>query len=121
MIRQHIILDMAERVGFEPTVRLPVQRFSSSKISHAGTCHVVPNCALWFTVFTPMIPACYARCHAVPRGSFENPFANILHQPMSALPDKADTQREALRPLLTQSGHAWRQLDGTTKARRRGK
>ena len=24
--------ELAERVGFEPTVRLPVQRFSSSKI-----------------------------------------------------------------------------------------
>ena len=25
-------MGLAERVGFEPTVRLPVQRFSSSKI-----------------------------------------------------------------------------------------
>ncbi len=27
-----LVMKMAERVGFEPTVRLPVQRFSSSKI-----------------------------------------------------------------------------------------
>jgi len=40
----------------------------------------------WFTVFTPMIPACDARCHAVPRGSF----ANFLSRPMSAYPAKAD-------------------------------
>ena len=31
-MRQHIILDMAERVGFEPTVRITAQRLSSSKI-----------------------------------------------------------------------------------------
>jgi hypothetical protein len=35
----------------------------------------VANCAVWFAIFTPMIPACDARCHAVPRGWFAIWFA----------------------------------------------
>jgi hypothetical protein len=51
--------------------------------SHAGACRVVTKRVLWF------LP-CYARCHAVPRGSFAISFANSLYQPMSAYPAKTD-------------------------------
>ena len=37
---------VAERVGFEPTVRIAAQRLSSSKISHAGPWRPVANRAL---------------------------------------------------------------------------
>jgi hypothetical protein len=43
-----------------------------------------------------MILACDALSHAVPRGSFAISFANFLHQPMSALPAKADALDERL-------------------------
>jgi hypothetical protein len=69
-------------------------------------CRVVANCALWFAIFTPMILACDARCHAVSRGSFAISFANSPHQPMSAYPAKADElDKPPKRQLLTQSRH----------------
>ena len=40
-----------------------------------GPCRLVANCVHWFTVFTPMIPACDARCYAVPCGWFAFWFA----------------------------------------------
>jgi hypothetical protein len=58
--------DRTERVGFEPTVRLPVQRFSSSKTIFALTilpfdalCHAVSRgwFAIWFANFSPSHPA----------------------------------------------------------------
>ena len=76
-------------MGFEPTV-LPVQRFSSSKISHVDVARAVAKRVLWFGLFGSMILPCYAPSRAVLRGSFANPFADCRHQPMSAYPAIAD-------------------------------
>jgi hypothetical protein len=54
---------MAERVGFEPTVRMTVQWLSSSKILVFGLCHAVAKRALWFAILTPMILACDVGCY----------------------------------------------------------
>ena len=54
---------MAERVGFEPTVRLPVKRFSSSKILMLG------RVALYLTIRSClMILVCNAQYRSVSRG-----------------------------------------------------
>ena len=56
---------LAESVGFEPTVRLPAQRFSSSMI--LMLCRAVAKSVHQFTIFASTILACDALCHAVPR------------------------------------------------------
>ena len=70
----------SERVGFEPTVRLPIQRFSSSKISHGGAGRIVPNHPLLFAIFPLMILVCDAQYHPVSHSWFAIWFANSLHQ-----------------------------------------
>jgi hypothetical protein len=67
-----------ERVGFEPTVRLPAQRFSSSTILMLPRVTSYPSMGLLFANFSFMIPPRYVPCHAVMRGSFAIPFANSL-------------------------------------------
>ena len=76
--RKALSINRPWRRGFEPTVRLPVQRFSSSKISHVGPCRVVAKCALWFGISNAMIPVCDAPCHSVLRSWFANPFATFV-------------------------------------------
>ena len=54
---------VAERVGFQPTVRFPVQRFSSSKIfvlrrvSRAEPCRPIAKCTLLLATFLPRMLA----------------------------------------------------------------
>ena len=97
-------MGLAERVGFEPTVRLPVQRFSSSKILMLARAVPVTKRVLWFGIFPTTILSCDARYRAVPCGSFANPFANSHHQPMSAYAAIADFHEAQSHDRLTQSG-----------------
>jgi hypothetical protein len=55
---------LAERVGFEPTVRLPVPVFEFYD-SHAGLCHAVVKRVPWFGIFDPIILASDAPCRFV--------------------------------------------------------
>ena len=65
------------RVGFKPTVRLSVQRFSSSKILVPACAVLVTECVPWFAVFTPMILPCGAWYRPVSRSWFAIWFANF--------------------------------------------
>ena len=61
-------MGLAERVGFEPTVRLPVQRFSSSKILMLAI--AVPQlsvCSGWAFFLRPSYPVMHGtvRCRVV--------------------------------------------------------
>jgi len=73
---------MAERVEFEPTVRLPVQRFSSSMI-------LVLNCTVQSLsvcssgIFIAPILSCDAWYRAVMHSWFATWFANSIHRLMS--------------------------------------
>ena len=97
-------MGLAERVGFEPTVRLPVQRFSSSKNSHVGECCPAIKRVLWLGIFPTSILSCDAWYRAVSCGSFANPFANSQHQPMSAYSAIADFHEAQSHDRLTESG-----------------
>jgi len=92
---------VAERVGFEATVRLPVQRFSSSKI-------LMLVCAVSSSRFP--LPRCWlvmagaTRCRAVG-------FAKSLQQRLSVCTPKADQldKKHCVQPacpLMAPSGHS---------------
>ena len=81
---------MAERVGFEPTGTVTRTTVFEFYDSHVGRCRPVPKRVRWFGISHAIIPACGAPCHAVLSGSFANPFANSLDQPMSAFEVKSD-------------------------------
>ena len=68
------INDCWRRGEFEPTVRLPVQRFSTSKILVLS--RDVANRALWFAIFAHTVFICNAWCWAVPHRWFAIWFAN---------------------------------------------
>jgi hypothetical protein len=81
---------LAERVGFEPTVRIDRTTAFEFYDSHAGACHAVVNRALWFGNLPAMIAFGDAWCRAVTHNWFAIWFANSLDQPMSAFEVKSD-------------------------------
>ena len=95
---------LAERVGFKPTVRLPVQRFSSLRFLMWASAVPAIKRVLWLGIFPTSILSCDAWYRAVSCGSFANPFANSQHQPMSAYPAIADFHEAQSHDRLTQSG-----------------
>ena len=80
-----------------PTVRLPVQRFSSSKISRAGACRLVPNHSLLFAIFPLMILVCNAQYRPVSRGWFAIWFANSSPTPAPTDDAEQAQKRKARR------------------------
>jgi len=82
-------IGMAEREGFEPTVRLPVQWFSSSKTSRVGAGSSVAKRVLLFAISNTTMLACDVQYRAVPRRWFAIWFANVLERASTYI-DKAD-------------------------------